>query len=185
MLRRPDGRVRGGPKRGLKLLLRNVRYRRPEGRRFGQVETLVQVDANPQSGLIDLEEFAQPNTEEPHHGRITVGKAHGAIPLCSLAGIQRRPGGEPRLAAEVAESGRAVGVHRLDLGRLPPLQNIWSSPAGPPAGPGRILHVPHPQGYRRPGDTQLGGDVSQRPASGPQAASAILRFDLSTVTHGL
>jgi hypothetical protein len=169
----------------MKLLQGNARDGRPEGGGFVNVETLVQVDANPKPGLIDVKEFAQPDTEEPHHRRITIGKAHGAIPLCSLTGVQRRPGGQERLAAETAEPGSAVAVHRLDLGCLPPLQDIRSSAPGPPARPGRELHAPHPQGYRRPGDTQLGCDVGEGPTGGAQLASAILRLHLSTVTHGL
>jgi hypothetical protein len=79
----------------------------------------------------------------------------------------------------------AFGKQPIDLRLLASLEQAVSLPGASSATGWDELHVSHPQGYRRPSDTQLGCNVSQRPAGGTQVASAILRFDLSTVTHGL
>jgi hypothetical protein len=185
MPRRPDARIGDGPEWGLKLLHRDAGNGRPKGASLVKVEALMQVQANPQPGLVHVKEFAQPCTEERHHGGITVGKAHRAIALCSLTGVQRRAGRQKRLPAEASEPASTLAVQGLDLRCLPPLQDIWFPPASAPPGTWGELHIPHPQGYRRPGDAQLGGDVGQGPAAGPELTSPTLGLDLSTVTHGL
>jgi hypothetical protein len=148
MPRRPDARIGDGSERRLKLLHRNAGNGRPEGTGLIKVEALMQVESNPQSGLVDRKEVPQPCAEEGHHGRITVGKAHGAIPFCSLAGVQGHARGQKRLPAQAAEQAGALAVHGHDLGRLPALQDIWSPLPGPLPGTQFDLHIPHPPRYR-------------------------------------
>ena len=69
-----------------------------------QIESVVQVDPDAQACFVDLEELAQPGTEEGDHEWIAVGKGDGTVLFRTLAGIERGAGGEEGLRAERPEA---------------------------------------------------------------------------------
>src|SRR5947209_6687925 len=91
MLRGSDARVRHRSVRLAELLQWDADELRPECIRALEIEPLVQVEVQTQTGLIDVEEVPQPSDEERDHPSIAVGELDAPVGLGALAGVQRNP----------------------------------------------------------------------------------------------
>src|SRR3954454_4401399 len=100
VLRQPERWVGYCSVRSIELPPRNGGDQGPEILGSVQIETLMEVHANAQSRLVNLEIPTQPSTEHTHHRRIRVGEVNVAVPLSSLARIQGCAGDQERLLRE-------------------------------------------------------------------------------------
>src|SRR5438094_6711895 len=100
MLVRANRRVGLRAIRGTELRSRNPRDIGPVALSDVEIEPFVEIDANAKSRLVNIEEAAQPGTEESHHGGISVREAHVSVALCTLAGIERCARGEERVIGQ-------------------------------------------------------------------------------------
>src|SRR6266545_465676 len=149
MLGVPDGRIGYRAVRLDELRLGDSRQPRPEGRPRGQIEPLVEIQANPQAGLVDPEVVPQPRAEKHDHPRIAVRELNASISLAALARVQRDPRDQELPLRQPADAVAALGHQAVDLGLL--------------------ASVPHDRMIRRGHDKQAilstaGGDGRYDPA---------------------
>jgi hypothetical protein len=83
-----------------------------------QVEPLVQVDAHPQTRLVNLEELPQPCAVQSDHRGLRVHEHHAVIPLRTFAGIERHASDQKCSLVELANLLKSGGVELLDLSEL-------------------------------------------------------------------
>jgi hypothetical protein len=144
----------------------------------------MQVEAQAEPELVDVEEASQPGDEEQDHARIAVGERRAAICLRPLSGVQRHPSDEELPAVELADASDALGPQLVDLLQLGEVHRIRSLAAmASAAGTRHEVDVAHPQRGAALGHPELGGDLGQRPRLRPQRASPLLQIDKPSAAH--
>src|SRR5258705_7720228 len=93
VLRSTDRRIRLCAIRLAELRDRNSQLLRPERHRLIEVESLVEIEANPKARLVDVEEVAEPRAEEGVHARIAFGESDSSVGLLPFAPLEHRSGG--------------------------------------------------------------------------------------------
>jgi hypothetical protein len=112
MLGLAEGRVRHRAVRLQELRRRDRGQRRPVRDRGGQVEALVEIEADPQAGLVDVLKVPEPGAEERNHPRVGIGEAHGPIPFGPFARVQGHSGDQELAVREPADAGAASARRR-------------------------------------------------------------------------
>src|SRR4051812_2493283 len=115
VLRPADRRVGRSAVRRAELRRRDAGELRPERVGGVEIETLVQIEPQSQSALVDVEERAQPAQEEVDHPWVAVRETQLSWRVRSLAGVQRGPGDEQVAVGQVADAVAALGQKSLDL----------------------------------------------------------------------
>ncbi|MDQ3311153.1 MAG: hypothetical protein M3517_03460 [Actinomycetota bacterium] len=176
-------RISDRPVRLAELGRRDAEEIAPELGRTFEIKALVQVRAHPKSCLVDVEMVSKPDDEHPKQCGIGVGHPHLTIALEPFPGVERGPGEKELSVGHLTDLGDAFGVEALDLGDLPHVQAARPWATSPPSWVGHEVDVADPEAHRRLRDTQLGGNVLQRPRLGTQLSRSELLRPLATVTH--
>ena len=122
MFRPPTARVGGRTISTSELGARNVEEFAPELLGSFEIETLVQIEANSQPLLVDLEASAQPGNEETQDLGIGVRHPDLSIALEPLADVKRNPNNQQLSPRELPDRFNAGAVEPLDLGELADVQ---------------------------------------------------------------
>src|SRR5690606_27036423 len=89
-----------------------------------EVEALMEVELDSETGLVDVEGASEPPQEEGDHPRIAVGQLHAAVGLRSLARVEGHRSQEQISVIERADHLPSPLVGGLDLGLLAALELV-------------------------------------------------------------
>jgi hypothetical protein len=80
-----------------------------------EIESLMQVDPNPETSLVDVEEAAEPRAEEANHRGIGVGEPHLAVRLRAFTRVQHNASGREGVVTEPSDALGALRVEPFDV----------------------------------------------------------------------
>src|SRR5690606_22256603 len=136
-----------------------------------EVEALMEVELDSETGLVDVEGASEPPQEEGDHPRIAVGQLHAAVGLRSLARVEGHRSQEQISVIERADHLPSPLVGGLDLGLLAALELV----RGPAASALVAAQGPLAAAIRQGG---LVDDDVAAPEAGARSAAPDLLGDL-------
>jgi hypothetical protein len=145
----------------------------------------VEIEAQAQPGLVDIEEVPEPCAEEVNEPGIGVREARGSVPLGALACVQRRAGDEEVALGQLADALPALGEQAIDLRLLAVSQLVRPVGMAAVARPWLELDIAHPDRHAGLAHAQAPRDVEQRVPLRPQAPGFLAFAELAPVPHGL
>jgi len=148
-----------------------------------EIQSLMQVDADSQSPLVDLEERSEPFAEESHHARIAVREPDRSLGLGAFTRVESNASNKESLLTEPTDPLDASVVALLDLSELALMPGMWATMWAVPALAGGEGDVADPDADAGLGDAELVGDLLQGLVLRAEAAGFPLLALLAAVSH--